>query len=72
MKCELCGGPGPVEEYGLADGDIALCAACMKKAEPSRATPDCGCLFDPKTGKQVAVGTGCVDARTKPNEPEVF
>lgn len=39
---------------------------------PSNATPDCGCLFDPKTGKQVAVGSGCVDVREKRGEPEVF
>ena len=33
MNCELCGGPGPAKEFGLADGDIALCSTCFKKSE---------------------------------------
>jgi hypothetical protein len=31
MNCECCGGPGPVGEFGLADGDIALCKVCWEK-----------------------------------------
>lgn len=41
MRCELCGGPGPVEEYGLADGDIALCKTCLDRIE-RRETPKAG------------------------------
>lgn len=32
MNCDLCGGPGPVEEFGLEDGDVALCKTCFNKA----------------------------------------
>jgi len=31
MNCELCGGPGPVEEFGFKDGDLALCKSCIEK-----------------------------------------
>lgn len=39
---------------------------------PSNATPDCGCLFDPKTGRQVAVGPGCADVRGAGSEDGII
>lgn len=42
------------EQHGIHPDDAPV---------PSYATPDCGCRFDPKAGRQVAVGPGCVDVR---------